>query len=93
MLDEASEIENINFIGCYATWLKNIIYAANNIGVKLLCISKYFSCGNIIKGNSYILKGSWTIRLNYRNDDLGNSKGLKKDGGIAHIPCKIFSWR
>ena len=93
MLDEASEIENINFIGCYATWLKNIIYAATNIGVKLLCISKYFSRGNIIKGNSYILKGNWTIRLNYRNDDLQNSKGLKKDGGIAYIPCKIFSWR
>ena len=24
---------NINFIGCYATWLKDSIYAITNIGV------------------------------------------------------------
>ena len=77
MNDEASEVENISFIGCYATWLKNIIYAATNIGAEFLCISKYSFRGNI-KGNSYIFKGNSTIRFNYRNDRLENSKGLKK---------------
>ena len=72
--DEASEIENIIFIGCYSTWLKNIVYAPTNIGAEFLCISKYVSRGNVIKGNSYILKGNSAIRFYYRNDDLENSK-------------------
>ena len=34
--EEASEIENINFAVCYATWLKDGIYAVTKIGVEIL---------------------------------------------------------
>ena len=32
--DEVIEIESINFIGCCATWLNNIVYATTNIGIE-----------------------------------------------------------
>ena len=34
--EEAKEIDNINFTGCYATWLKNSVYAITNIGIEFL---------------------------------------------------------
>ena len=37
-----SETENINFIGCYATWLKDSVYAVTNIGVEFLKHIKIF---------------------------------------------------
>ena len=34
--EETGEIENIDFVKCYATWLKDRIYAVTNMGIEIL---------------------------------------------------------
>ena len=45
--EEASVIENNNFVGCYATWLKDDIYAVTNINIYIyiyiyMAIQRFF---------------------------------------------------
>ena len=51
--EESSEVENINFLGCYENWLKDGIYAFTNIGVEILMYIQVFI---LAKGSFYLTK-------------------------------------
>ena len=63
-------MENINFIGCYRTWLKDSINALTNIRIEFLMHIKIF----IPLKTSFFFKGNSEIRYNYQNDNLENLK-------------------
>ena len=66
--EEANEIKNIDFIWCYATWLKDGIYAIRNIVVEILMHNR-----NIYSSESiFLFAGNSIFRFNYKNDALDN---------------------
>ena len=41
--EEATEIESIDFVGCYTTWLKDDIYGVTNIIVEISIILNIYT--------------------------------------------------
>ena len=63
--EEATEIESVDFVGCYATRLKDGIYAVTNISVE---ITMHIQIFNPVKASLFlkrIQKSSVIIKVRY----------------------------
>ena len=85
--DEAIEIENIDFVGCYTIRLKGDILCCH----KHQCRSLSAFPNVYSRESIFLSKENSKIWFNYRNNNLESLRGLRKNEVL--VTSEGFSWR